>query len=96
MGKSLFEENVKRLPVSLILVSFIGTATDALTRVFLLIPVGLYMFFGWPREGVYIIFVTGAIDSYIEDVLVVIVSFLVGTPLLVALRGIPGLKLPLR
>lgn len=95
MGKSLFEENVKRLPISLILLSFIGTVTDALTRVFLLIPAGLYMFFGWPPEGVYFIFVTGAIDSYIEDVLVVVVSLVVGAPLLLALRKIPGLKYPL-
>ena len=92
MSKSLFEENVKRLPISLILLSFIGTATDALARVFLLIPAGLYMVFGWPPEGVYFIFVAGAIDSYIEDVLVVGVSILVGTPLLAALRKIPGLK----
>jgi len=92
MAKSLFEEDVKRLLASLILISFIGTVTDALTRVFLLIPAGLYTFFGWPPEGVYLIFVTGAIDSYIEDVLVVIVSFLVGAPLLVALQRIPALE----
>jgi len=95
LGKNLYEENIKRLPVSLVLVSFIGTVTDALTRVFLLIPAGMYAFFGWPPEGVYYTFVSGAIDSYIEDVLVVIVSFLVGVPLLLALRRVPGLKYPL-
>jgi hypothetical protein len=95
MSKNLFEENVKHLPISLVLVSFIGTVTDALTRVFLLIPAGLYMFFGWPPEVVYSIFVMGAVDSYIEDVLVVIVSLVVGVPLLLALRRILGLKHPL-
>jgi len=95
MSKNLFEENVKRLPISLVLVSFIGTVTDALTRVFLLIPAGFYMFFGWPPEVVYSIFVMGAVDSYIEDVLVVIVSLVVGVPLLLALRRILGLKHPL-
>ena len=95
ISKNLFEENVKRLPISLILVSFVGTVTDALTRVFLLIPAGLYMFFGWPPEGVYFVFVTGAVDSYVEDVLVVVVSLLVGVPLLVALRRILNLKQPL-
>ena len=95
MSKNLFEENVKRLPISLVLVSFIGTVTDTLTRVFLLIPAGLYMFFGWPPEVVYSIFVMGAVDSYIEDVLVVIVSLVVGVPLLLALRRILGLKHPL-
>jgi hypothetical protein len=94
ISKGLFEESFKHFPITLILVSFIGTVTDALTRVFLLIPAGLYMVFGWPPESVYFIFVAGAIDSYIEDVLVVLVSILVGTPLLVALRKI-HLKLPL-
>ena len=95
ISKNLFEENVKRLPISLVLVSFIGTVTDALTRVFLLIPAGFYMFFGWSPEVVYSIFVMGAVDSYIEDVLVVIVSLVVGVPLLLALRRILGLKHPL-
>ena len=93
--KGSFEGDVKWLPLSLILVSFVGTVTDALTRVFLLIPAKLYMLFGWPPEVVYLIFVTGAIDSYIEDVLVVIVSSIVGAPLILALRKIPGLKYPL-
>jgi hypothetical protein len=95
MSKNLFEENVKRLPISLVLVSFIGTVTDALTRVFLLVPAGFYVFFGWPPEVIYSIFVMGAVDSYIEDVLVVIVSLVVGVPLLLALRRILGLKHPL-
>src|SRR4030066_581116 len=95
MSKNLFEENVKRLPISLVLVSFIGTVTDALTRVFLLVPAGFYMFFGWSPEAVYSIFVMGAVDSYIEDVLVVIVSLVVGVPLLLALRRILELKHPL-
>lgn len=79
----------------MVLVSFVGTVTDALTRVFLLIPAGLYTFFGWSPEVVYSIFIMGAVDSYIEDVLVVVVSFLVGVPLLLALRRTPGFKLPL-
>ena len=89
---NMLEENLKRLPLSLVLVSFIGTVTDALTRVFLLIPAGLYMLFGFPPDAVYWIFVTGAIDSYIEDVLVVVVSILVGVPILVALRRVPNLR----
>jgi hypothetical protein len=93
MFKTLFEMDVKRLPISLALVSFIGTVTDSLTRVFLLIPAGLYTLFAWSPEAVYLIFVTGAIDSYIEDLLVVAVSCLVGVPLFIALRRI--LKHPL-
>jgi hypothetical protein len=95
LSKSLFEEKAKLLPLAIILLSFVATVTDALTRVFLLIPAGLYNVFGWPPEVVYYIFITGAIDSYIEDVLVVIVSILVGLPLLVALKRVLGLKNPL-
>ena len=95
LSKSLFGEKVKLLPISLILLSFVATVTDALTRVFLLVPAGLYNVFGWPPEVVYYIFITGAIDSYIEDVLIVIVSILVGLPLLVALKRVLGLKNPL-
>lgn len=95
ISKNIFGEDVKRLSISLVLTSFVGTATDALGRVFLLIPVGLYTFFGWSPEVVYSIFIMGAVDSYIEDVLVIIVSFLVGVPLLMALRKIPRFKFPL-
>ena len=95
ISKNIFGKDVKRLSLSLVLTSFIGTVTDSLARVFLLIPVGLYTFFGWSSEVVYSIFILGAIDSYIEDVLVVIVSLLVGVPLLIALRKISGLKFPL-
>jgi len=90
--RSLFDEDVKRLPLPLALISFIGTATDALTRVFLLIPVGLYAILGWPSEVVYTVFVAGAIDSYVEDVLVVIAASLVGVPLITALKRIPGFR----
>jgi len=93
--KTIFGEDVKRLPVAVVLISFIGTVTDSLTRVFLLIPVGLYTLFGWSPEAVQLIFVAGAIDSYIEDLLVVVVSSLVGVPVLVALRKITGCRYPL-
>ena len=95
MGKWLFNGDIKRLAVSLSLVSFIGVATDALVRVFLLVPTGLYILFTSSPDVVYGIFVAGAIDSYIEDGLVVLVSFLVGIPLLLALRKIPGFKYPI-
>jgi len=95
VGKWLFKGDLKRVSLALPLISFIGIATDALVRVFLLVPAGLYMLLGVSSpEGVYTIFVTGALDSYIEDGLVVLVSFLVGIPILLALRRIPGRKYP--
>lgn len=95
IGKRVFEADIRHMSIPLILISFIGIATDALVRVFMLVPAGLYTLFTPLPQEVYAMFVAGAVDSYIEDVLVVVVSFLVGTPLLLALRKIPGFKYPL-
>jgi hypothetical protein len=92
--KSLSEADVARLPLAMALISYVGIATDALTRVFLFVPLGFYAFL-MPLEAVYPTFVAGAIDSFVEDVLVVIVSSLLGTSLLLVLRKIPGFKYPL-
>ena len=86
MGNYIFMDDVKRSSLSFIFVSFIGTVTDSLTRVFLFIPVGLYSLFGLSFDELQWIFVTGAASSYIEDALVVLVSVLVGIPLLAALK----------
>jgi len=95
ISKNLFDKNVERLPFIIPLVAFIGTVTDSLTRVFLLIHTGLYIILGWPLEVVRVAFIMGAADSYIEDILVIIVMFIVGTPIVAALRKIPGMKYPL-
>jgi len=89
------KDNEKRLPVSLVFVSFIGTITDALTRIFIFVPAGLYAFLGLSFDEVFFIFTTGASASYIEDLIVIVVSFLVGAPLLLALRRLPGFKYPI-
>ena len=95
MGRWISEPNVKRLAISLLLISFIAIATDALVRIFLLVPGGLHILFTTEPEIVYSIFVAGALDSFIEDALVVTVSFIVGLPLLIALQKIPRFKYPL-
>jgi hypothetical protein len=79
------EGNVKRLSIALVLVSFVSIATDSLVRIFLLIPCGLYNWFSEGFEGLYSVFTGAAISSYFEDFIVVIVSFLVGVPLLIAI-----------
>jgi hypothetical protein len=70
------------------LISFVCIAADSLVRIFLLIPCGLYslfpQFFG-SYEMLHAVFVGAAIDSYIEDLIVVLVSFIVGVPLLLAI-----------
>jgi len=95
LSPKMFESNPKRLPISLVFISLIGTVADSLTRVFLLVPGGLYLFLGWPPEAVFDAFVVGAAWSYVEDILVVVVSLLVCVPILLALRKIPDFKFPL-
>ncbi|MBS7634961.1 hypothetical protein KEJ34_05650 [Candidatus Bathyarchaeota archaeon] len=92
IGRKIFEGNLKHSTISLIFISFISTVTDALIRVFLFIPVGLFSLLGLTSEAVYAIFIAGAIDSYIEDTLVVAVSFIIGTPLLKVLEKMPEFK----
>jgi len=60
--------------------------------VFLLVSIGLYNFFGWSAEVVYGVFVEGAVVSYVEDALVVAIAFLVGVPLVIALRKPPAFR----
>lgn len=95
IGRRIYNENSKHLTVPLALTSFISTATDSLVRIFLFIPAGLFSFFGLTTEAVYAIFIAGAISSYIEDILVVIVSLIVGIPILLSMKKIQGFKIPL-
>jgi hypothetical protein len=95
MCRNIFKEDNRFLPFTVPLVAFIGTVTDALTRIFLLIPFGLYAIFGLQAETVYYMFVSGAAYSYVEDVLVVVVSSVIGAPLIAALKRILEIKQPL-
>jgi len=96
LSKNLYSENRKLLPFSLVLISFLTVATDALVRVFLLIPAGLFSsVFGMDSGTLYLAFVGGGVDSFIEDALVVVVAMLVGIPIILALRKILNLERPL-
>lgn len=95
MKRYLFGENVKLLPIALILISFVSIVADSLARVFLLIPAGLHTLFFGDFEVLFSVFVLGAMGSYVEDLLVVIVSVVVGVPLLVALQKIQTFRYPL-
>ena len=85
LSNRLFSPSVKRRSTTLLLISFVGIATDSLIRLFLLIPCGLSGLFFTSFEQVSAIFTGGAVASYIEDSLVVAVSLLVGVPLIVRL-----------
>jgi hypothetical protein len=96
LGKHILKNDVKRLSMAIVLVSFVGIATDSLVRVFLLVPSGLYVIFNWSYDILYEVFVLGAVNSYIEDLLVVVVSFLVSVPLMLRLHKTPILHLLLK
>jgi hypothetical protein len=96
LSKNLFSENLKLLPVSLVIVSFITVAVDGLTRVFLFIPAGLYSsVLGLSVAATTVAFVGGGVDSFIEDALVVLITVIVGVPILLALRNVLNMQEPL-
>jgi len=96
LGKNLFSENVKFLPISLVVISFVTVATDGLTRVFLFIPAGLYSsVLGYSPAATVLTFIAGGVDSFVEDALVVLITLIVGVPILLALRNFLNLKKPL-
>jgi hypothetical protein len=95
LSQNLFKTDIKHLSITLVLVSFVCIATDSLIRIFLLVPCNLYSLFPGvfgSFEGLYAVFVGSAVDSYIEDAMVVIVSFLVGVPLLVSISKLKPLE----
>lgn len=84
-SKKLFKTDIRHLSMAVGFISFVCIATDSLIRIFLLVPCGLYSLFPefFPSfDGLYLVFVGAAVDSYIEDAIVVIVSVLAGVPLL--------------
>lgn len=85
LSQNLFRNNIKRLPVALGFVSFVSIATDSLVRIFLLVPCGLHTMFFNNFDELFGVFVGAAVDSYIEDLIVVAVSLIVVVPLMITL-----------
>lgn len=95
ISRKLSEDSIKHLTMPLILIAFVSIAMDALARIFLFIPAGLYSIFGLTNEAVYIVFVTEAINSFIEDALAIITASIIGPPILTAIRKASWLRIPL-
>jgi len=93
--KYVYQSDFTHLSKALVPVSFVSTVADSLTRVFLLVPAGLHTLFFSSFDALNGAFVTGAVGSYIEDLIVVMVSVVVCVPLLVALRKVPVFDYPL-
>lgn len=85
LSSKLLRSEAKRLTPALALTSFIGVATDSLVRVFLLVPCGLYRLFFDSFSALNVVFTAAAIDSFIEDGIVIAVSIIVGVPVLTAI-----------
>jgi len=85
LSRNLLRTGVRGVSITVVFISFVCIATDSLVRVFLLVPCGLYGLFFGSSDAVYAAFVSGAVDSYIEDAIGVAVSLLVGVPLLMGI-----------
>ncbi|MEM2960397.1 MAG: hypothetical protein QXU67_02195 [Candidatus Bathyarchaeia archaeon] len=83
------------LTLGVLLISFVATVGDSLTRVFLLVPAGLYKLEFETFEALYNIFIIGAAGSYIEDGIVSIISVIVTVPILVFIQRTKILKYPI-
>lgn len=94
-NRKIFNEKNRSPLIPLVAISFITASADSLTRIFLLIPAGLYNISSLKFEDVYGIFVMGAVYSYIEDGITIVVSSLVGPKILSAFKEVLGLNVPL-
>ncbi|MDH7607221.1 MAG: hypothetical protein QHH12_05590 [Candidatus Bathyarchaeota archaeon] len=92
IGGTLYAVDFKRLPIKLVLISFVCIATDSLMRIFLLIPCGLHTLFFKDFGALYDVFVGAAAYSYVEDLIVVIVSLFAGAPLILTMFKFGFLK----
>jgi hypothetical protein len=95
-SKKMWRNQSTLFPALLLPIAFISTVADSMTRVFLLVPGGLYQVFGLTYEALaYEWFIPSAVGSYIEDLLVSVETLIVGVPLLMSLRRILNLIQPL-
>ena len=96
IGKWVWTENAKKFTIALLLIAFVSTVADSMTRVFLLVPCRYYEVLGFSYDVLaYEWFIPGAVGSYIEDCLVSAVTLIAGVPLMLSLRRILGLRQPI-
>jgi len=59
------------------LTGFIAVTVDAMVRVTILVPLGVYKLFGLDADSLRALFIMGALDSFAEDAILVVVSMLI-------------------
>ncbi len=96
IGRWIWTERLQKITIALLLIAFVSTIADSVTRVFLLVPCGYYQILGFSYDELaYCWFIPGAVGSYVEDCLVSVVTFVAGVPLLLSLKKALGLNQPL-
>lgn len=78
--------HVQNLPVLLGFAAFIGTEADVLTRIFMLIPLNGYQWWGIQASILPSVFVLGAFQTPTEAVISVIATIIIGVPLVKTLQ----------
>ena len=87
--------SAKALMPAVALVTFVAVELDAMTRIFMLADLGLYELYGLPADAWSAIFIAGAFQTPIEAAYIVVISSIVGVPVLLALRSARILDWPL-
>jgi hypothetical protein len=77
---------IQKLPVFLGFAALIGTEADVLTRIFILIPLSGYQWWGIPAQLLPYIFVLGAFQTPIEAIISVAATIIIGVPLIKTLQ----------
>jgi len=85
--RGLWKREARRLPIILAVAAFVGLEADVLFRIFVFIPCQTYrIFYGWDVETLQVIWGSGAVIAPIKVALSTLTTFVVGRPLIKALR----------
>lgn len=87
--------SAKTILPAVALITFVAVELDAMTRIFMLADLGLYQLYGLPAGAWSAIFIAGALQTPIEAAYSVLLSSIVGVPVLIALRAARILDWPL-
>lgn len=78
--------SAQNLPVLVGFAAFIGTEADVLTRIFMLIPLNGYQWWGIQASVLPSVFVLGAFQTPVEAIISIIAAIVIGVPLLKTLQ----------
>ena len=82
----LTTSSTQNLPILLGFAAFIGTEADVLARIFILVPLNGYQWWGIPSSLLPELFILGAFQTPIEAIISIITAIIIGVPLLKVLQ----------